>query len=244
MMDFKKIKKYKHMLYSFFMEIRYWSSQMQHVIGYFKKSYSIQKEDLIVSKYFQTGNGQYIDIGAGHPIYGSNTFLFYKLGWRGICVDPVKGIKRLHRILRPGDKFICGVISHENISKLQNEIMFYEFNPRELSTVSSEQVNKYIDAGGGYRRKYLVTSSTLNDLVLFLRKDLPYFLSVDVEGMDFEVIKQLKTIEFKPRAICIETTSNRENIDVFLESQGYIRTYSSQLNNIYVMKSFIQTSVA
>ena len=98
--------------------------------------------------------------------------------------------------------------------------------------------------GGGYRRQYLVTSSTLNDLVLFLRKDLPYFISIDVEGMDFELIKQLKTIEFKPRVICIETTSNRENINVFLESQGYIRTYSSHLNDIYVMKSFIPTSDA
>ena len=51
---------------------------------------------LLWRNYFATDNphihkGLYIDIGANHPTYLSNTAFFDKcLGWKGICVEPQK----------------------------------------------------------------------------------------------------------------------------------------------------------
>lgn len=32
-------------------------------------------------------SGFYVDVGCNHPLRGSNTYRFYRKGWRGICVD-------------------------------------------------------------------------------------------------------------------------------------------------------------
>jgi hypothetical protein len=31
--------------------------------------------------------GVFVDVGAGHPIYLSNTYFFEKNGWTGVCID-------------------------------------------------------------------------------------------------------------------------------------------------------------
>ena len=54
-------------------------------------SYAQAGEDLIVS-YLLKGLGilkpVYLDIGANDPINGSNTYLFYKNGENGVCIEP------------------------------------------------------------------------------------------------------------------------------------------------------------
>jgi len=52
---------------------------------YATKSYSQKGEDIILRRILgEKEVGFYIDIGAHHPKRFSNTYLFYKKGWRGI----------------------------------------------------------------------------------------------------------------------------------------------------------------
>ena len=53
-------------------------------------SYSQQAEDLSIQRYFgeEKMNGFFVDVGAFDPIKYSNTYLFYKKGWRGINIEP------------------------------------------------------------------------------------------------------------------------------------------------------------
>jgi len=56
--------------------------------GYALKSYSQEGEDMILRRLFEKQNtGFYVDVGAHHPKRFSNTFFFYKKGWRGINID-------------------------------------------------------------------------------------------------------------------------------------------------------------
>jgi len=73
--------------------------------------YSQFGEDKIIAEIFKnTSQGFYFDIGSGHPVYGSNTYYFYKKKWRGVTVDPVKYNYVLHRILRPRDIAILSAV--------------------------------------------------------------------------------------------------------------------------------------
>ena len=57
----------------------------------YSKSYAQCAEDLIIRFAFdQMGIRKpvYLDIGAHDPIFLSNTYLFYKKGSRGVCVEP------------------------------------------------------------------------------------------------------------------------------------------------------------
>ncbi len=56
-------------------------------------SYSQFWEDMLLNFYFlRQQQGFYIDIGAYHPIQLSNTYHFYKRGWREINIDATPGI--------------------------------------------------------------------------------------------------------------------------------------------------------
>src|ERR1700736_4330298 len=53
-------------------------------------SFSQFGEDLAIFRLveqFGLSTGIYVDAGAHHPIFGSNTLLLHKMGWRGINVD-------------------------------------------------------------------------------------------------------------------------------------------------------------
>jgi hypothetical protein len=45
-------------------------------------------EDALLWKVFRGELGQYLYVGAQHPYLGSNTYSFYKAGWRGIAIEP------------------------------------------------------------------------------------------------------------------------------------------------------------
>ena len=74
----------------------------------------------------------FIDIGAGHPIRGSNTYALYRLGWEGICVDTISYNIKLHKFFRRRDVALHAFVGQERI------VNFWEFNPYEYSTADNE----------------------------------------------------------------------------------------------------------
>src|SRR6266498_5394456 len=63
-------------------------------IKYYSAAHSFSQcgEDLIINfifeNYFKINKPSYLDIGAHHPTYLSNTYLFYLKGCRGVCIEP------------------------------------------------------------------------------------------------------------------------------------------------------------
>lgn len=68
-------------------------------------------EDKLITKWLPEPYGLYIDIGAGQPVCGSNTYHFYKKGWRGICVDPITDNYRMLKFVRKRDTIIQCLVS-------------------------------------------------------------------------------------------------------------------------------------
>ena len=55
-------------------------------------SWSQEGEDRILYRIFeQQPVGFYVDVGAHHPKRFSNTYFFYRRGWRGINIDAMPG---------------------------------------------------------------------------------------------------------------------------------------------------------
>ena len=73
---------------------------------HFRLSYAQEGEDLLLARHFKDRihiPGFYVDIGAHHPKKLSNTYYFYKKGWRGINVDAKPGSMKAFDSARPGD---------------------------------------------------------------------------------------------------------------------------------------------
>jgi hypothetical protein len=69
-------------------------------------SYSYAGEDLVALELLGDGSGTYVDIGANHPTRANNTYLFYELGWSGVCLEPVPAAAAAPARSRPRDLFL------------------------------------------------------------------------------------------------------------------------------------------
>lgn len=78
---------------------------------FYPKSFSQEGEDVILQDLFlKKKKGTYIDIGAHHPKRFSNTYFYYRRGWRGINIDAQPGSMNLFNIYRKKDINIeCGI---------------------------------------------------------------------------------------------------------------------------------------
>jgi hypothetical protein len=53
-------------------------------------SYAQNQEDVIIARVFpDRHHGTYVDVGAHFPVIDSVTEHFYRLGWRGLNIDPL-----------------------------------------------------------------------------------------------------------------------------------------------------------
>lgn len=171
--------------------------------GYALKSYSQEGEDMILRRLFEKQKkGFYVDVGAHNPKRFSNTFFFYKNGWRGINIDAMPNSMCLFNKIRPRDINI-----EIPISDKKQKLNYYMFNEPALNTFSKEIADKRAD-----KNDYKIISekemetSTLEEI---FKKYLPYsqeidFMSIDVEGLDLQVLKSNNWKQFRPKFVLVE----------------------------------------
>ena len=177
--------------------------------GYCIRSYSQEGEDLILEKLFvDRRRGFYVDVGAHHPKRFSNTYLFYRRGWRGINVDAMPGSMHAFQRTRPRDINLEAAVS-DTVAKL----VYHAFDEPAFNGFSAELSQRR--AAEGHRIAWTKTlpTRTLRDL---LGEHLPEnqdidFLSVDVEGCDLEVLRSMDWSRHRPKAVVVELS--RQKVD-------------------------------
>ncbi|MRG46927.1 FkbM family methyltransferase [Chitinophaga sp. SYP-B3965] len=147
-------------------------------------------------------NGFYIDIGAHHPIRFSNTYKFFKRGWRGINIDAMPGSMERFRKLRKED-----INLELPLSDKKEVLNYYIFNEKALNTFDETEARKK-DGVNGFKITDVrsLETSTLTDVV---NKYVPAgqsidFLSIDIEGYDMKVLKSNDWNKIRPEIVLIE----------------------------------------
>lgn len=167
-----------------------------------KAYYSETGEDAVTEQIFANEIGKYVDVGASHPIIGNNTYKFYKRGWQGIGIEPIKRYEKLWKISRPKDKFFQGVVSDS-----MDDVEFVEFSNSLLSSTDKAIIQEHIERGIASIRYQVKTISLKNLLPEKLSPDEPYLVSIDVEGAELTVLKTINFNQQRPRVILIESWS-------------------------------------
>jgi len=175
---------------------------------FLKKQYSKNGEDQYLKKIFKNINkGIYLDIGAYHPYSASNTCLLFKKGWSGINVDINKESIDLFNIARPNDTNLNIAIGGENKMKT----FYYKKQRHPMNTLNKEFAKNFFHKKNTILKKKKIMTKTFNYLVKNLRNiDL---LDIDVEGNEYEVIKNINFKKTSFKVILIEHTYfNKESI--------------------------------
>jgi len=183
----------------------------------------------------------YLDLGTNHPTKSSNTYFFYQKGSRGVCVEAEPTlIEEIVRV-RPEDKCLnIGVTFDE-----RKEADFYIFTSNGLSTLSKEEAQFRETTGSMKVEKVIkIPLKNINEIIAENFDKAPELLSVDVEGIDLQILESLNYYKYRPLAICVETILYSEKnvkekingIFDFLHLQDYFVYADTYINTIFVDK--------
>jgi hypothetical protein len=192
-----------------------------------ERTWSHEGEDRILARLFAATPGQrgfYVDVGAHHPMRFSNTFLFYRLGWRGVNIDATPGSMREFDKKRPRD-----INLEVGVGTTARTIPFYMFNEPALNSFDQELSESR--AGGPYRIAQVVDVpvTPLADVLggRLPGENMPSFLNVDVESRDLDVLQSNDWSTFRPTYVLAEVLEStiedvaRGPVSELLASVGY-----------------------
>ena len=211
-------------------------------------SYSQAGEDSILTflfASFKIENPSYVDVGANRPDSNSNTYIFYLRGSRGVCIEPDKNLFENFVKRRPLDKCLNVAVGAGDIKEMD----LFIFDDPAANTLSIKDAQERID-GGDF--KHLDTKKVavkrLEDIIKENCSELPHFISLDIEGFDYEVLKAfdfgtypvpvwiVETINYSPNP---QKTKNNFLIGL-MQSKNYFVYADTYINTIFVLKEWFE----
>jgi FkbM family methyltransferase len=203
----------KFLLVSFLKEIKrkFWTELI-------KGSYAQNYEDLKIENIFPKDFvGSYLEIGAYHPTRLSNTYRFYKKGWRGTIVEPNPEVENIFKKIRPDDTFLGMGISDKN-----ENLKYYKFLIPALNTFSKNEADKNISNGHKLEKIVEIQTKNIKEIV---DRNID-FLSIDTEGFDELILKSWPWNRCKPKVICVESKGK-------FKLKGYKKIMKTENNTIF-----------
>lgn len=190
----------------------------------------------------------YLDIGAHDPVKISNTYLFYRLGGRGITVEPNSQMAGRHRRIRPRDTLIQAAVT----GTPQEYLRFFHFDASSMSTADSEQAER-LQAEGKFKllRTEEVPAVDPGKLAERLNGQCVDLLSIDIEGEQYSIVEGLIKRNVSPLFICCETidydggATVRKNNELIasIKSLGYDVFADTLINTIFSRKDSLPFTV-
>jgi methyltransferase, FkbM family len=209
-------------------------------------TYAQAGEDVIMKFLFDGRNikmPSYLDIGVNSPDIHNNTFLFYKNGASGVCIEANIDLIEKIKQVRPRDKTINVGVGVQDT----NEADFYVFSDSGLNTFNKEEaLNRQSYGINKIQQVIKVRLVSINEIISENFLNYPDLLSIDIEGLDLEVLKTLDLKKFPIPVICVETCTYSEShikpkdykIIDFMLSSGYEVYGDTYINTIFVNKNW------
>ena len=143
-------------------------------------------------------NQYYIDIGGYNPIIFSNTYKLYQKNWCGLIIEPNKNKLKNWRKIRPRDYLINSALVDKNFNQEKIKIYYNEKNGADETAYPNEK-NKDL-------KYYESNVIKLNEVFELCEKKFskPFFLNIDIEGKENEILPELKNIDYRIPLICVE----------------------------------------
>lgn len=210
-------------------------------------TFSQYGEDMVVIGLLKTldiEKPSYLDIGAFHPTIGSNTYMMYRAGGRGVLVEPNVDMIPDLKGKRPGDTVLNIGIGLDDTT----EADYYVLNYPQLNTFDGDEAKRRVrDSGGKTVVKQVVKMPLVNInkvIAEHFHGAAPDFLSVDTEGLDLTILKTMDFAKYRPKVICAETLGDQgirmiPAIAEFLAGKDYVARGMTVANTIFIDKKLL-----
>jgi len=200
--------------------------------------YTRNFEDVILQRVFSdVADGCYVDVGASAPVDDSNTFALYQKGWRGVAIEPLPYYQHLWQQLRPGDVSLNVAIGEQtgqlSLQVFEESLLF--------ASGSADTLSYWQEQGIQPARTVQVPVLTLNQVIAQYLPQRPlHLLSIDVEGMEHQVLRGLDLHLHRPWVVVLEAvlpgcqTPAHHAWEPYLLSANYWMAYFDGVNRFYL----------
>ena len=150
-------------------------------------------EDVFVGKYFAgRPSGTWLDIGAFHPRIASNTERLRRRGWTGINVDADPAKIRLFMWFRRGDVNVCAAVAGPSRS---HAVLRRGASGSSYGSMDRLELTDGPDA---------LPTRTVADILAEAGPSQVDFVSIDVEGLEAEILAGFPFDQYQPELFCVE----------------------------------------
>lgn len=241
--------KIKHKVFNSKLALKYFSKYTNKI------SYSQYGEDKILDfalKILKNKNLidyiSYLDLGGCFAIECSNTYFLYRQGYTGVVIEAVPELAAEYKKIRKNDIVLNIGVTAENSG---NEMPFY-FAEGVCGSFDKSTVLDAIDKCGlkNECKQMDILTRNINDIMseYFSEKTL-FLFSIDVEGIDEDILKSLDFRDFKPYFFCVETADlsgekflgkKKPEIISFMAANGYEVYADTYINTIFIRKDILE----
>lgn len=201
---------------------------------------SQNNETEIALKYFKGRKGTMLDIGANTGYFLSNSYDLIKKGWSCICIEPssaFEDLKKLHK----GNKRVK--LHNVAIGNTNGKLKFFESGSHIqggtdkalVSTAVEKEMERWKDVDF---KETEVDVLTFADFMLKngydgLKID---YISLDTEGFDWEILKQINLSFWGVEMLCIEWNGDKQlekDYSIYVQNFGLKEIHRNSENIIY-----------
>lgn len=214
--------------------------------------YGQNLEDKIIWEYFKNNFGEdfkgvVLDLGANDGVFLSNSRVFIENGWRGVLLEAGKEpFKRLFDLYRgePKVQIINYAISTENgvATFYESGSLISETDCGLVSSIIPNETERWRKAGTRFT-SYQVECKTFETLfgksnINLIQDDIQFdFISIDIEGMDYDILKQIDLGKYGCKCLCVEFNGiDKQKYVDYVNSYGMVLIHENPENLIFVKK--------
>ena len=181
-------------------------------------------------------DGYFVDLAAGNPIHLSNTFFIEEyLNWEGLLIE---GNPLFAKRLRAERK--NKVLEEVVYSESDVEIQFRIDNGETGGIVGSDFDNNEEFRYEQLKNAEIITLKTKTLTQILIENNAPTemdYLSLDIEGGEYEALKNFDFKKYKWKFITAERPNLKLNL--LLDKNGYIQVFHREYDTFYIHKDFI-----
>lgn len=194
-----------------------------------KPTYAQAGEDKIIEELISDMDPTkaiYVDIGANHPTRLSNSYRLYRRGWQGVVVEPNRTLLDMHRRFRPRDEHLAiGCGDKCCVLQFQHAISHVLSGFAEGSMKTAE-----------IKKSELMPVLTVDQILAVYSDKEVAFISIDVEGFDFEVARGAIHTLRRTRGVVIEGSEDDRDLMNFFTVNGFTLHSNTRHNLVFSRK--------
>ncbi len=181
--------------------------------------------------YDEAKKGFFVEIGAWDGIALSNTYALEKIGWKGICVEPLPD--RYAELVKNRS---CKTYNNavDAIGGRSLEFVVAGMLSGDINRIDVDRINRE----GVAEKKISVTTINFTEMLDdAMAPSFIEFLSLDTEGSEFDILAGLDHAKYKFGYISVEHNYKepiRSKIRDLLTSKGYTYKGENQWDDDYV----------